>query len=151
MEDAETHSSVVMVALPEDSAGDNLISYTRASGESGDLAYVLGASGMARSREVGTMAGRFSEAQIEATRETRLAPAGEYAIAYTPGSTAAYILRGTDNETMLERRVELSEPASSVPSAMRAGGDVIVDFGNQRFAIMRSVSGGPYEFTLLEL
>ena len=151
MEDAETHSSLVMVALPGDSAGDSLIAYTRASGETEDLAYVLGASGMVRSRQVNTMAGHFSEAQIEATRETRLAPAGEYAIAYTLGSTVAYVLRGTDNDSMLVRTVELSEPASRVPSAIRSGGDVIVDFGSQRFAIMRSVQGGPYEFTVLEI
>lgn len=151
MEDAETRSSLVMVALPEDSTGDGLLAYIRASGETEDLAYVLGASGMVRSRQVSTMAGRFSEAQIEATRETRLAPAGEYAIAYTPGSMVAYVLRGTGNEAMLVRRVELSEPASSAPSAIRAGGDVIVDFGGQRFAIMRSIQGGTYEFTVLAL
>ncbi|MCX6768909.1 MAG: hypothetical protein NTY83_03685, partial [Candidatus Micrarchaeota archaeon] len=151
MEDAETRSSLVMVALPQDSAGDSLLAYTRASGETEDLAYVLGASGMVRSRQVSTMAGHFSEAQIEATRETRLVPAGEYAIAYTPGSTVAYVLRGTGNEAMLARRMELSEPASSTPSAIRAGGDVIVDFGGQRFAIMRSVQGAPYEFTVLAL
>ncbi|HNT60679.1 MAG TPA: hypothetical protein PKJ97_01740 [Candidatus Bilamarchaeaceae archaeon] len=143
MEDGEPPSSTLMVPLPGDSSGGNLLSFTRSSGVNGDFAYFLSASGNVRSRETRLVSSGFSEASIPIDSGTRLAQANGYAVAYAPGSNMAHVLLGTGTTEMLMEAIALQEPISSPPVAIPAGDAILLTLGSQTFLVSKPLPGQP--------